>query len=126
VWFGGVQKTFFCLSVNEAREKSKINFSAVFWIPSTSHATTASELYNYNLFALDNHYQLPTPTRVSQYDYYSALFFLRQGTLRHTWPNSLSIAPLHYPCLLLLTGKQVIGDLWERYLKLIDEGMPDG
>lgn len=29
-------------------------------------------------------------------------------------------------CLLLLTGTQVIGDLWERYLKLIDEGMPDG
>jgi hypothetical protein len=126
VWFGGVQRAFFCLSVNEARKKSKINFSAVFWIPSTSHATTALELYNYNLFVLDNHYQLPTPTRVSQDDYSSALLFLRQGTLLQTWPHSFSSAPLHYPYLLLLTGTQVIGDLWERYLKLIDEGMPDG
>lgn len=104
MWFGGVQRTFFCLSVNEARKRSKIIFSAVFWIPSTSHATTALELYNYNLFVLDNHYQLPTPTRVSQDDYSSALLFLRQGTLLQTCPRSLSIGPLHYPCLLAYTN----------------------
>ncbi len=28
--------------------------------------------------------------------------------------------------ILLLTRTKVVGDLWERYLKLIDEGIPDG
>ncbi len=52
---------------------------------------------------------------LSQDDYSSALFFLREG--------------IYAPKLALLIftdEKKVIGDLWERYLKLIDEGTTDG
>jgi hypothetical protein len=127
VWFGGVQKTFFCLSVNEAQESQNKFLSAVLLDSfTTSHATTASELYNSTILVPDNYSQSPTPTRISQDDYPSALLFLRQGTFPKTRPRSLpiSIAALYSACLL--TWPQVIGDLWERYLKLIDEGMPDG
>lgn len=31
-----------------------------------------------------------------------------------------------YPSLTNLYSKQVVGDLWERYLQLLDEGIPDG
>lgn len=55
------------------------------------------------------------PTIFSRHDYPCALFLLREGT-------SLLEGGLEP----LLTVFQVVGDLWERYLQLLDEGVADG
>jgi hypothetical protein len=88
----------------------------------TSLAATTSKLYNFNRSAPANYSWLPNPARIPRDDYSSALLFLREGKSPQTAPRS---SPALLP-LPLLTCPQVIGDLWERYLKLIDEGMPDG
>jgi hypothetical protein len=54
---------------------------------------------------------------ISQDDYSCPLLLMREGKQTQT-PATLQ--------RLLLTRTKVIGDLWERYLKLIDEGTTDG
>lgn len=55
------------------------------------------------------------PTILSRHDHPCALFLLREGTFLRREELGLS-----------LTVFQVVGDLWERYLQLLDDGVADG
>lgn len=60
------------------------------------------------------------------------MLFVRQGQLRRAFLDDslafvitlLSIGSSQMDDLL--TMEQVVGDLWERYLKLLDDNIPDG
>lgn len=56
----------------------------------------------------------------SQYDYSYSMLFLRKGKPSYHRKNRRALARLTRIWI------QVTGDLWERYLKLIDGGMTDG